>query len=86
LKSFVHPDYDDNIAYYDVGILVTEVVTFSRRISPVCLPEKPNEDPDKYENDQVELIGWGQDNLHSETSKHLRRVSLKIFPTRQIFF
>ncbi len=82
LKIFIHPDYNGITAYYDVAIIVTDIVTFSRRISPICLPEFPSENPDKYENDQVELIGWGQENLHGNSSPQLKRISLKINPIR----
>jgi hypothetical protein len=38
LEAFVHPEYDQGKAYFDVAIFVIESVTFSRGISPVCLP------------------------------------------------
>jgi hypothetical protein len=61
---------------------VTEKVTFSRSISPVCLPEFPSDEIDKYKNYQVDLTGWGQNHLHGRISDRLKRVSLKIFPLR----
>jgi len=82
LSGFLHPNYNNETAYYDVAVLVTEKVTFSRSISPVCLPESPSDDIDKYKNYQVELTGWGQSHLHGRTSDRLKRVSLKIYPLR----
>jgi hypothetical protein len=38
LEAIVHPDYNHVTAYFDVAILVTEKVTFSEGIKPVCLP------------------------------------------------
>jgi hypothetical protein len=38
LEAIVHPDYNLVTAYFDVAILVTENVTFSEGIKPVCLP------------------------------------------------
>jgi hypothetical protein len=38
LEAIVHPDYNHVTAYFDVAILVTENVTFSEGIKPVCLP------------------------------------------------
>jgi len=82
INSIRHPEYDDETAYFDVAILETEKVNFSRAIRPICLPDSPSDDANKYQNDQVELIGWGQYHLHSEISDKLKRVSLKIFPMR----
>ena len=81
-KQIVHPKYDEVSSYYDVAILETSPVTFSKFISPVCLPETPSDNIDKYDNYSVELIGWGQTDLHSKTSDKLKRVSLKIYPLR----
>jgi hypothetical protein len=38
LEATVHPEYINDIAYYDIAILVTESVTYSRGIRPICLP------------------------------------------------
>jgi hypothetical protein len=35
LEAFVHPDYIQGRAYFDIAILVTENVTFSEGIKPV---------------------------------------------------
>ncbi len=82
LRANVHPDYNGEASYYDVAILETAPVTYSKSISPICLPDSPSEDIHKYDNNFVELTGWGQTDLHSKTSKKLKRVSLKIFPLR----
>ncbi len=37
-ETIVHPDYDHESAYFDVAILVTERIRFTRGIRPVCLP------------------------------------------------
>jgi len=34
----LHPDYDGVTAYYDVAVLETLPVNFSRAIMPICLP------------------------------------------------
>ncbi len=81
-KQIIHPKYDQISSYYDVAILETSPVTFSKFISPICLPEMPSDDIKKYENYYVDLTGWGQANLYSKTSDKLKRVSLKIHPLR----
>ncbi len=82
LGSFVHPNYDRVRSYYDVAIFETELIEFSQLIGPICLPGIASNDIHKYDNDQVELTGWGKKNLHSDVSEKLKRVSLKIFPLR----
>ncbi len=78
----MHPNYDGKASYYDVAILETAPVTFSKSISPICLPDSPNNDVHKYDNNFVELTGWGQTDLHSKASKNIKRVSLKVYPIR----
>ncbi len=81
----MHPNYDGVASYYDVAILKTAHVNFSRAISPVCLPNKTSVVMDKYENYHVQLIGWGQKDLHTPVSDQLKRVALKIHPSRSVF-
>ena len=40
------------------------------------------EDVHKYDNYFVELIGWGRKDLLGKISSQLKRVSVKIYPTR----
>ncbi len=82
LKSIVHPDYNTQAVYYDVAILLTENVTFSKFIRPICLPDSPSEDIHKYDHRHVELTGWGKKDLSGPVSERLKRVSIKIFPQR----
>ena len=86
MNQFIHPNYDGVASYYDVAILETASVTFSTAISPVCLPENPSNDIHKYDNDHVQLTGWGQKDLHTTVSKQLKRVALKIHTLRYIVF
>ncbi len=82
LNQFIHPNYDGVTSYYDVAILETASLVFSTAIRPVCLPEIPSEDIHKYDNDYVELIGWGQKYLHGPVSNQLKKVALKIHTLR----
>ena len=38
VQSFVHPKYDSVKAYFDIAVLETEEVEFTRVIGPICLP------------------------------------------------
>jgi hypothetical protein len=37
-RVFLHPNYDRITAYFDIAVVVTGNVTFSKFINPVCLP------------------------------------------------
>jgi hypothetical protein len=38
LHVSVHSKYDGITAYYDIAVLETETIAFSKAIKPVCLP------------------------------------------------
>ncbi len=38
LEAIVHPQFNHLSSYFDIAILVTESVTFSRAIKPICIP------------------------------------------------
>jgi len=46
------------------------------------LPSAPSADIHKYDNDFVDLIGWGRKGTSGNVSKKLQRISVKIFPQR----
>ena len=79
IKIFVHPKFDGEASYFDVAILETEEITFSRAVRPVCLPNKINNNIHKYDDDQAELIGWGSSQVTGNTANELKRVSVKVF-------
>ena len=82
LRTLVHSDYDGKSAYFDVAILETKPLEFSRAILPICLPESPSDDIHKYDDRSVELIGWGSTESRGSASHSLKRVSISIFPNR----
>ena len=57
----IHPHYKSPLAYYDVGIiLMRRHVDFNDYIRPVCLPFRPNENPDELADKLVTLSGFGR--------------------------
>ncbi|TRY79627.1 hypothetical protein TCAL_13575 [Tigriopus californicus] len=58
-KIHVHPKYVyDLTAYYDVAIWeLDEDVEYNIFHRPICLPREPSLDLDKYEGDQVTVLG-----------------------------
>ena len=77
-----HPKYDGTKAHFDVAILETEELEFSRFKLPVCLPVTKFISEDEYDNRHFELIGWGSKSTTGQTSKTLKRVSINVFPLR----
>ncbi len=81
-SSQIHPMYRNGTSYFDVAVLTTDKIPISEFISPVCLPDSASDDIHKYDNDHVELTGWGQNTLNGKISVKLKRVSLKVYPLR----
>jgi hypothetical protein len=48
----------------------------------VCLPPKPSDDSEKYDNIAVDLIGWGTEARDGKSAEALKRVTLKIYSQR----
>ena len=82
LNITIHPNFNREAAYYDIAIFEIEPISFSDAIRPVCLPSAPSEDIKRYDNDFVELTGWGRKNIFGKISQKLKRVSVKIFSQR----
>ncbi|XP_066953876.1 transmembrane protease serine 3-like [Macrobrachium rosenbergii] len=58
-KMILHPEYVNKTVVNDIAILkMEEPIPFDVKntVSPVCLPEDPN---NKYENAEVFVCGWG---------------------------
>ena len=77
-----HPDYLIENAYFDVSVLETSPVTFSRYIYPICISTSDSFDINEYNQTPVQLIGWGSGNKFGQNSKVLKRVQLTAFPLR----
>jgi len=58
IQNYVaHPLYDGEKAYFDVGIILTDYVRYTKTILPICLPTNASIELDKYANDFMELAG-----------------------------
>ena len=58
-----HPLYKDPEAYYDIAVAkLSEKVQFTENIHPVCLPLKPEYDPDHLQEKSVTVIGYANQN------------------------
>ena len=54
----IHPKYKFGISYYDLAVIrLSEPVSFSLAVRPICLPERSSEDVDEFEGDLVRLSG-----------------------------
>ena len=75
----IHPKYNRVSSYYDVAVLKTTKITFSRAKIPVCLPESASYDVNKYDDKFAELIGWGSSHIDGNANDILKRVNIKVF-------
>ena len=55
----VHPEYNKT-AYYDVAIIATDNIDFSNDIQPICLPSESSTDENKFNRNQMDLLGLFQ--------------------------
>ncbi len=82
IEATVHPKFNGVSAYYDVAVLKTKKITFSRAKIPVCLPtsfDVKSFDVNKYEDKSVHLIGWGSSILNGNLNARIKRVDIKVF-------
>ncbi len=82
LDATIHPKYNGASSYYDIAVLKTKKITFSRRKIPVCLPESVSFDAKKYEDKLAYLIGWGSSHINGNVNDMLKRVDIKVFPQK----
>ena len=58
LKTFIHPKYNSNFHYYDVGlILLDQQIKYSDYIRPICLPTKSTTNLELRSDRPAQLIG-----------------------------
>ena len=59
IEFLIHPRFQDN-AYFDAGVAVSDqLISYTPKIRPICLPMRPVDDVDAYAEDFVNLAGWG---------------------------
>ena len=64
---------------YDVAVLtLNESVSFNDSVRPVCLPERPKLDVNKYKGHFVTVTGWGY-HKPDEQNDILVHAPLRIF-------
>ena len=78
----IHPKYNGITAHYDVAVLRTEKIKFSKMVSPICLPSSESFNINEYDERSAELIGWGSKMTTGPNSDFLKRVTITVFPSR----
>jgi len=69
-----HPSYSSHTNAHDIAILtLCKPVTFTPKVSPICLPEQPGED---YDNVLSTVTGWGTLSLGGAQSDVLMGVNV----------
>ena len=81
-EIFIHPKYVDGMAYFDVAILETEPLNVSSSIQPICLPTQATDTFDEYDEQEVQLIGWGAMTPIGEISNMLKITDVTVFSQR----
>lgn len=60
IQVMVHPNYEQNQSYFDVGIAVADVhIEFNDFVRPICLPFQPVNYEDEFVDDEMTLVQWG---------------------------
>lgn len=60
VQAKIHPNYNKEVAYYDIGIITTNYIEFVPGIKPICLHSDSYDGADEldfYSNHAMELIG-----------------------------
>ncbi|XP_068216644.1 venom protease-like [Palaemon carinicauda] len=81
MKVF-HPEYHPPAATHDLALLrLSSRVTFTEKISPICLPWVEKEAPN-LEGRKLTVTGWGATSFGGSMSNVLREVIVTVFPNR----
>jgi len=58
-------------------------INFLQFVKPICIPQDPNNDPDKYSGHLVHVIGWGSStDINAKSSSQLKRADIALFSQR----
>jgi len=78
-KTIVHPDYQERIVYYDIGLLfLDEPFTITPKLLPICLPDISHSSlPSSLINTGIVVQGWGKDE-NEEQGKSLTQIYVSI--------
>lgn len=82
-----HPKNKNYTFFYDIAVFeLDRLVHFSDFISPICLPNTPNENADFYKEKIAFFIGWGKKNSTAVVKRaaKLKILRLKINSQRYI--
>ncbi|CAI6351102.1 unnamed protein product [Macrosiphum euphorbiae] len=82
-EIYIHPLFDQSSVTHDLAIVEThEVIPFSSKVGPACLPFKHVYDD--FVGDTIRVLGWGTVNFDDHpVSGTLQKSHLKVVPTSQ---
>ena len=76
-----HPNYNGRGFKFDLAIVYTKSkIMFSNWTMPISLQTIPNDDPNRYANEEVKFTGWGYFDEYAEFSNDLREATFKVLP------
>ncbi len=57
-RAHMHPKFSFPMAYHDVAVWeMSEPVSYTNFVRPICLPSSSNDDVDRYQGFSVQLTG-----------------------------
>ena len=59
--------------------LTDDGISFGLRIHPVCLPTSSNEDPNKWENRRVEVLGFATQDFSYSKGDTMKVANMDVF-------
>ena len=82
IENFViHPGYSGRGVKFDIAIVYTKSkIMFSNWTMPISLQTIPNDDPNRYANEEVKFTGWGYFDEYADVSNDLREATFKVLP------
>ena len=77
----IHPDHNNKDWYFDVALLfLEEELTFTERILPLCVPNKPFKHPGIGRSILVQ--GWGED-VNGEVGKQISEAAVTVRSSKE---
>lgn len=75
LDVALHAKYDKT-AYFDVAIITTDKISFSKKVRPICLPSESSDNQNQYQHFLLTVTGWGSISITSVVSDTLKRAEV----------
>ena len=73
----MHPKYSYRQAYQDIAVVkLKENANLTVWVHPICVPEEPTDDPNKWERETVDVIGYAYSGF--TVNNNLKETEMKV--------